>query len=122
MMPRGGPTHPPRITEHGAPGGSDPPPGIAERWHRNLPSLAKERNLARHNPGVDRLCGAIWPAVPQGLWRAPFERNLSKGTRSFGSAARTPRWKVARYLGAAVAEQLSPVFSLSLFRQAQGLM
>jgi hypothetical protein len=29
MVPRGGPTH---------------PPGIAERWHRNLPSLAKERN------------------------------------------------------------------------------
>jgi hypothetical protein len=48
MMPPGGPTHPPRITEHGAPGGSDPP-GIAERWHRNLPSPAKERN-----PGVAR--------------------------------------------------------------------
>jgi hypothetical protein len=31
MVPRGGPTH---------------PPGIAERWHRNLPSLAKERNPA----------------------------------------------------------------------------
>jgi hypothetical protein len=29
MVPRGGPTH---------------PPGIAERWHRNLPSMAKERN------------------------------------------------------------------------------
>ena len=26
----------------------------------------------------------------------------------------TPRWKVARYLGAAVAEQLSPAFSLQL--------
>jgi hypothetical protein len=63
------PTHPPRITEHDAPGGSDPPPqnygtwcpgggpthppGIAERWPRNLLSLAKERNPGPKN-GLER--------------------------------------------------------------------
>jgi hypothetical protein len=40
----------PQNYEHGAAGGTDLqyPLGIAERWHRNLPSLAKERNPAAH--------------------------------------------------------------------------
>jgi hypothetical protein len=42
-------TYPPRITEHGAVGGSDLPLGIAKRRHRNLPSLAKERNPGPKN-------------------------------------------------------------------------
>jgi hypothetical protein len=39
MVPRGGPTH---------------PLGIAERWHRNLLSLAKERNPGARRRGVIR--------------------------------------------------------------------
>jgi hypothetical protein len=44
MVPQGGPTYPPRIREHGALGSPTYSLGIAERWHRNLPSLAKKRN------------------------------------------------------------------------------
>jgi hypothetical protein len=54
-----GPTHPPRITEYGAPGGPTHPPGIAERWHRNLPSLAKERNPVCAREGRHARKGAI---------------------------------------------------------------
>ena len=52
MTARGGGTYPYRITEHGAAGGTDLPLGIAERWHRNLPSLVKERNPADKNSNI----------------------------------------------------------------------
>jgi hypothetical protein len=44
----GGPT--PTGLRHQGPRGVPYPLGIAERWHRNLPFLAKERNPAwRHD-------------------------------------------------------------------------
>ena len=54
-MPRGGVRpSPPELGNMVPRGGPALPLGIAERWHRNLPSLAKERNPA------ERRAQATW--------------------------------------------------------------
>ena len=44
MTARGGGSTPTELRNMGPRGVPTYPLGIAERWHRNLPSLAKERN------------------------------------------------------------------------------
>ena len=53
MMPRGVRPTPPELRNMVPRGGPTHPPGIAERWHRNLLSLAKERNPGLKN-GLER--------------------------------------------------------------------
>jgi hypothetical protein len=62
MTARGGGPTPSELRNMGPRGVPTYPLGIAERWHRNLQSLAKERNpafrgLPRFNFGVGRRIG-----------------------------------------------------------------
>jgi hypothetical protein len=79
MVPRGSPTH---------------PLGIVERWHRNLPSLKKERNPAGGKPPTDPAAAALCALVstgPNSTAIAAARCNAFKGCTTF-ARCRTPEY------------------------------
>ena len=74
MTARGGVPTPPELRNMGPRGGPTYPLGIAERRHRNLPSLAEE-----HNPGSDKyLPSARIKGTAYGFYRSVTTRTIDR--------------------------------------------
>ena len=97
MTARGGGPTPTELRNTGPRGVPTYPLGIAERWHRNLQSLAKERNPAEIKRQSDRTLGATDRAGMVDLALAGIKAELRVGGRAADARRRSGAPKLKTY-------------------------